>query len=199
MKMPKNLYLNLLAAFLISFAYAIIRYNIFGDVPWEELPVYIVNKAIALTVVLLLLVSIITKNNFKSVRGTFWKLIFILASIHVFISFRLLGPEYFKKFYSAYELNIIGYLTLFFGITAFAGIIILNSEKLLPTQRGKLIVPESIKKVIRTLIPFFIVAHLFTMGFKGWITPNKWPGYLIPISLIAFVGMVIYIIRIRRK
>jgi hypothetical protein len=28
------------------------------------------------------------------------------------------------------------------------------------------------------------------MGFNGWITPNSWNGYLIPISLLAFLGVI---------
>ena len=199
MKISKNIYVNLFLTFLIAFTYAIVRYNIIGNVPWEEVPLYVTNKAISFTIVLLLLFSVIVKKEFKPTMKQFWKIIFILASVHVFISFRLLGPEYFKKFYSANELNLVGYFTLFFGISAFVGIIILNSDKLLPTEEGRLVIPESLKKIVRTLIPFLIVAHLFTMGFKGWLTPNNWPGYLIPISLMAFVGMVLYIIRIKKK
>ena len=199
MRASKNIYVNLFLTFLISISYAVVRYNIFGNVPWEDLPLFITNKAIALTVVLLLFLSVIAKKAFMPTKKIFWKIIFILTSIHVFISFYLLGPEHFKKFYSVNELNLIGYLTLFFGISAFVGIIILNSEKLLPTKDGNLSVPESIKKIIRAIIPFLIIAHLFTMGLKGWLTPNNWHGYLIPISLIAFLVMLIYIIRIKRR
>jgi DMSO/TMAO reductase YedYZ heme-binding membrane subunit len=32
-----------------------------------------------------------------------------------------------------------------------------------------------------------VVGHLVTLGLKGWLTPEKWPAGLVPISLIALV------------
>jgi len=33
-----------------------------------------------------------------------------------------------------------------------------------------------------------VVAHLVILGWKGWLTPQKWPGYIPPISLVAVVA-----------
>lgn len=192
MTLSNNLNFKIFIVSIVSFGYAVLRYNIFGNVPWEEMPLYITNKAISLTVIFLLLFSIL-KTNPKETKKKLWKIIFILTSIHVFLSFRLLGPEHYKKFYLDNELNLIGYLTICFGLVAFIGLLILNSDNLLPTENGKLIISDSIKILVRTLIPLSIAGHLFAMGFLGWISPNYWPGYLIPISLIAFVIIVVYI------
>ena len=188
----KSINLKILFFFLISFIYAIVRYNVFGNVPWEEVPLYITNKAISLTIVFLLLFSV--KKSFESrIRKRLFTLIFILAAIHVFISFRLLGPEHYNKFYSGNELNLVGYLTIFFGISAFIGILILKSDNLLPTENGKLQIPNSLKIIIQKLIPISIALHLFSMRFLGWVSPNTWPAFLIPISLIGFAIIGIYI------
>ena len=192
-------YIKVIVTFFISFTYAIVRYNIFGNVPWVEVPLYIFNKGLSLSVVLLLFLSIIQKENNTTDKQKLWKTIFILTAIHVFISFRLLGPEYYQKFYFNNELNLFGYLALFFGISAFIGILILNSEKVFPTEDGEVILPNSLKKNIRTLIPFFVAGHLFSLGIKGWLFPDNWPGYLVPISLIAFVLIVIYIAKKKDK
>ena len=190
--------LKILLIFIISFLYAIIRYNVFGNVEWDEIPLFITNKAISITIIFLLLFSI-QKNSSSSTKKKIWKIIFILSSIHVFISFRLLGPEYYPKFYTTNELNLYGYLTLLFGIVAFLGIIILNSDGLLPTEKDKLIIPEQIKNAISKIIPYTIAVHLFVMGFRGWITPLDWHGYLVPISLIGFIGIIIFIRQIKQK
>lgn len=190
--------LKILLIFIISFLYAIIRYNVFGNVEWDEIPLFITNKAISITIIFLLLFSI-QKNSSSSTKKKIWKIIFILSSIHVFISFRLLGPEYYPKFYTTNELNLYGYLTLFFGIVAFLGIIILNSDGLLPTEKDKLIIPEQIKNAISKIIPYTIAVHLFVMGFRGWITPLDWHGYLVPISLIGFIAIIIFIRQIKQK
>lgn len=199
MDLSKNFYLKIFITFVISLVYAIVRYNIFGNVPWEELPLYITNKAISLTAIILLLFSVIHKANTKQTKQNIWKIIFILTLIHVFISFRLFGPESYQKFYFENDLNLVGYLTLFWGITAFLGFLILNSGKLLPEDDSKLTIPNSLKKEIRKWIPFLITGHLIAMGFNGWISPSSWPGYLIPMSLIAFIIVVLYIIKMRKK
>ncbi|MCF6271023.1 MAG: hypothetical protein L3J41_15020 [Melioribacteraceae bacterium] len=199
MNIFKKLYGKVFLIFLISLLYAIVRYNIFGNVPWEEIPFYITNKAISLTVLFLLLFSVTGKTNDNATKSKFWMIIFILISIHVSISFLLLSPVYFKKFYFENELNLTGYLTLFFGISAFTGIVILNIKKLFPNKKNSLVIPESLIKNIRTLIPFLLMGHLISMGLKGWLSPHNWFGYLIPISLIAFIVLVSYIIKVKRK
>jgi len=120
-------------------------------------------------------------------------MVFILTSIHVFLSFKLLGPEHYQKFYLEGELNLFGYFTLFFGIIAFIELLILISDNKLPTETGKFKISYKFKKLIGRLIPIFIAGHLFSMGIIGWVSPNKWHGYLIPISLIGFVIILYYL------
>ncbi len=194
-----NLYGRIATTFIFSLAYAILRYNILGSVKWEDLPLYVTNKALSLTIVLLLLLSLFGKNKIYFAGIKFWKTIFIITTLHAFISFKLLGPEYYNKFYFESELNITGYLTLFFGIVAFVGILILYSDNLLPTENGKLIIPNLIKRKIRTLIPILTAGHLLSMGILGWLKPYNWYGYLLPISLIAFITIVAYIYITKQK
>jgi len=192
MKQSFFTYIKIIGIFIFSLIYAILRYNLLGNVAFEEIPLFITNKAIAITIIFLLLFSIQKKTK-KWVMGKLIKIIFILTTIHVFISFRLLGPEHYKKFYFENELNLFGYSTIFFGI------LILNSDNKLPTEKGKLKIPNYFRNIIRKLIPIFIALHLFSVGILGWISPKNWPGYLIPISLIAFVILSFYLKRIFTK
>jgi hypothetical protein len=43
-----------------------------------------------------------------------------------------------------------------------------------------------------------VAVHLVALGFKGWLKPQAWPGWLPSISLLAFVAAVIPLI-VRRK
>jgi DMSO/TMAO reductase YedYZ heme-binding membrane subunit len=43
-----------------------------------------------------------------------------------------------------------------------------------------------------------VAVHLVALGFKGWLKPEAWPGWLPSISLLAFVAAVIPLI-VRRK
>jgi hypothetical protein len=191
-----NLDIKITFTFIIALVYAILRYNVFGNVPWEEIPLFITNKAISLTTVFLMLFTL-NKQASKDIIIKLWKSIFVLTSIHVLISFLLLGPEYYNKFYFENELNIVGYSTVLWGILAFIGILMLNFNGILPTKNGKLTLPNSLKKWVRKIIPFLIGGHLFSMGINGWISPNNWHGYLLPISLIGFIAITIFIIKNR--
>ncbi len=33
--------------------------------------------------------------------------------------------------------------------------------------------------------------HVLVMGLSGWLAPQGWPGFLPPISLVAFIAAVI--------
>jgi len=37
----------------------------------------------------------------------------------------------------------------------------------------------------------FSMAHIFFMGYKGWMNPSGWNGGLPPISLVAFAFFVV--------
>ena len=39
---------------LVCICYAIVRYNIAGDVPWRDLPIFVLNKGISLASLVLL-------------------------------------------------------------------------------------------------------------------------------------------------
>jgi len=194
----RNIYYKIVFAFTISLIYAVLRYNVFGNVPWEEFPLYITNKAFSLTIVLIFLFTIKDNLNSKD-RKTFFNTAFFLSILHVFISFRLLGPEHYSKFYSENELNLVGYFTLFFGISALIGILVLRSDNLLPTENGKLTIPKKLKNVIVIMIPIFILGHLFSMGISGWLEPQNWHGFMIPISLVGFFVVLIYLKSIIKK
>lgn len=54
---------------LFSLGYAILRYNIFGSVPWKEIPLYIMNKAISFTAIILFTISYSIKYQNRQGSG----------------------------------------------------------------------------------------------------------------------------------
>ena len=82
---------------LLSILYAAIRYNIAGDVAWDQFPLYIINKATALSgVVLLGLAGLQSSSQNRHQVG-------LLATgclgLHCVISLMLLSPSYFPNLY----------------------------------------------------------------------------------------------------
>lgn len=179
-----------LLVFLGTLVYSIFRYNVFKEVSWIDLPIYVLNKAISLSAVILLL--LFTIDHFKDKRR-FWVdqgVILSFIIVHIILSLLILGPEYYGKFYTGFKLNWVGNITLLAGVGAFMGILIVNITAILKKidilQQG--IVHE--QALIRGNL-LLLGTHLFVMGFNGWLTPAHWPGYLPPISLIAFLTVVV--------
>ena len=194
-KGQKSVYRIVSLAAIFSIGYAVLRYNIFGAVPWKDLPFYVLNKAISLTAIILFTIGSSLKFESKSkVQSTEKRLdiskkleviSFLLIKLHVIMSLMLFKSEIFAKFF---EDN--GTLSLFGGLSMVAGIIsfvLLWDIKLNSRSKEKNIYTLlSLPKTLNMAMVFIII-HLFFMGYSGWITPSKWNGGLPPISLIAFI------------
>ena len=96
------------AVILFSFIYSILRYHIFKGIEWHHFPLFITNKAIALSSIILIGLAYYLKlqKNFppeksdkEQRRRKYFGLVgFGLAMIHSLISLALLSPHYFSKF-----------------------------------------------------------------------------------------------------
>lgn len=179
---------------IVALLYSIVRYNIFKNVPWSDFPVYIFNKSVALTIVFLMFyyrTSISRKNmEVESV----WSFMYILVFSHMILSLTILGPSYFSKFYLDGHLNLTGSLSLFTGVVAFIGFSIMGIFKLLKLLKLDFTINKSIISVLKFTNISFVLVHVFIMGINGWLSPSEWPGYLLPISLVAFIVCLISII-----
>ncbi|MBI2144246.1 ferric reductase-like transmembrane domain-containing protein [Candidatus Woesearchaeota archaeon] len=186
----------------VAFAYAIIRYNVIKGVPWQELPLFISNKAVALAAVFFIALS----YDFGPL-ARFWPKVFVpelstrkffgllgfgLAAVHASVSLLLFSPAYYPKFFTqAGKLNLTGELSMLFGVLAFAifSIIAITSfpavEKSLSNKQWQML------QRIGYLAFFMVMLHVLAMGFEGWLKPAGWPGGLLPISLVAFIAIAL--------
>jgi hypothetical protein len=190
--------------FGVSLAYAIIRYQIFGSVPWRELPLYIINKALSLSALLLLLLALSLKALEKrgwgiaisllESRATLAKSGFLLLLMHVSISLLLFGSSNYKKFFIE-----DGSLTLYAGLSMLGGVLAFVILWSIESNKEKRCLFLSYKNFLYLLF-FLLAIHLFFMGFDGWINSSKWHGGLPPISLVAFIFLLLaYIVNLSFK
>jgi len=184
--------------FTLALLYAVFRYNVVKGVPWTDLPLFINNKAIALASVIFIAIAIILgpisqwwpkkAPKLYPLRETFGLLGFGFAIIHSFISLLLFSPEYYPKFFEAAGgLNLVGELSMLFGVL---GLFIFSIVAItsLPSVKNS-VTYEKWKTAQRLgyLAFVFVLLHVFVMGFAGWMTPSHWPGGLVPVSLLAFI------------
>ena len=172
--------------FLLSLLYAVVRYHLFAGVSWDQLPLYVMNKVASLTIVLLLLYTVWFSRVLTAEKKEWytWAIISLVLG-HVLISFSLLSPEYFSKFFDAGKMHFKYELSMLFGIVAF--IVFIGS--LIAFLKGNVKLVSKFQKMIL----FLLAVHLFSMGFSSWIVPFKWYGAMPPISLVAFTVLLIII------
>lgn len=188
MKKKNNSNSIILLTFILSLTYAIVRYNIFHEVAWNDLPLYVMNKAISLAAVILFAISRVIKFNSESnIKKILKDFAVIFAIVHVVISITILSPSYFSKFYIDSQFTLLGSSTLLFGILAFLLMFLFSSKFFL---RKVLSNKTNMNKIV-LLFLLFGAAHVFVMGFNGWLVPSNWPGGLPPISMISFLTLLV--------
>ncbi|MBL1214987.1 MAG: hypothetical protein HND52_16615 [Ignavibacteriae bacterium] len=171
--------------------YSVLRYNIFNDVPWQDLPLYVLNKAVSLSIIFLIFINQFYLSKNKSLTD-FRTIITSLLIMHILFSLILLSPEFYSKFFNGNKLNLIGSLSMLFGAAAISALYYYDIKNFLTVTHNSIIDKLNIEKTkIAGLI--FVSLHLFAMGIKGWLTPLSWAGFLPPISLIAFIFVLIII------
>lgn len=169
-----------LLAFMVAVLYATARYNVFKGVPWSDWPSYTLNKAFALSALMLVVLAVIRRrmNRPKGV-GSILHMAGLLMVIHVVISSCLLTPAYFGKYFQQDKLTSVAGVSMTLGAIAMAVMAFgskSGTDSSLENKNKKLAV-----------LAFASGLHAALLGYPGWFTPSLWPGRLLPITLIAFL------------
>ena len=195
----KNLSLFvILTVSMLSITYTILRYHIVGNTPWSQFPIFILNKGLSLSGFILLGInfSLGPLNNIRKGIGEKWLSIrpalgvssFLLIFTHLFLSLILLNPANYQKFFLVNgSFTTSGGLSMLAGVIAFLilWIYTISFQTFLREDKAFIKFITSRKVILMAMI--FTAAHIFFMGYQGWMTPQNWPGGLPPITLIAFV------------
>lgn len=186
----------------LAIGYAILRYHVLGDVPWKDLPFFILNKGLSLGAFILIGLNfalgparnlgIPVSSSWLNARKALGMSGFLFVLIHALISFMLFSPAVFGKFFEE-----DGTLTGVAGISMLAGVLAfvvlwgfnLSFQTFLREDRAFIGFITSRKFLIWALMLGGI--HMIFMGYSGWIDPAGWNGGLPPISLLAFAFFVV--------
>ena len=187
----------ILLTILFSVFYSALRYNIIGDVPWKDFPFFIMNKSLSLSAFILLTInfSIGPLNNLGVSLSGRWLNArmpvgitgFLLMLLHVVYSLVLFSPSVYPKFFlEDGTLTGLGGLSISCGVISFIALWIYNVRFKFLLNEEKVFTNFITSKHFLLTIMIISSAHLFFMGFVGWMNPSKWIGGLPPISLISF-------------
>jgi len=185
----------ILCTCLFSIGYAILRYHVVGPVLWKEIPLYTLNKGIALSAFILLIfnfslgplkkMGVHIPNEFLASRKLIGLTGFSFAFVHVLISAILFNSSLYEKFFHLDgTFRLTTSLSMLGGIFAFVILFGHILSFLKQQNKGQKIISARNLLLLAMLLSF---SHIFFMGYESWITPDKWNGSLPPISLIGCV------------
>jgi DMSO/TMAO reductase YedYZ heme-binding membrane subunit len=186
---------------LLSVGYAVLRYHIAGPVPWKDFPFFILNKGISLGAFILITfnftfgplnnLGVKVPEGWLNARKALGMTGFLLVLIHALISFMLFTPAVYAKFFEADgTLTLLGGLSMLGGILAFVVLWAYNLSFQTHLSEDKAFIQFITSRKFLLVAMTLGAAHLFFMGYKGWLEPSGWHGGLPPISLVSFAFFV---------
>jgi hypothetical protein len=171
----------------VSFAYAVLRYVLLKDTPPDQLPLFVANKAVAVTAAVL--VAAATGARSPQARRSFGFAGLAFAGLHLLLTVPLLSPAYYSQLFGAPpggappggapRWNLAGGLALLTGAAALTGL------TLLAWPSAEL---ARFKRAAAPAILAVVAAHAVALGSRSWWRPAEWPGGLPPMSLAAVVA-----------
>ena len=124
---------------------------------------------------------------------------FFLACIHAFMSFFLLTPAYFAKYFDDDgRLNLQGEVGMSVGIFALFFLLspAVTTLPMMPKALGGWRWKRTQRMGYGALT--LVAVHLVVLGWKGWLEPAGWHGGIPPISLVAVVAALLPLLVKRR-
>lgn len=178
--------------FFAAMIYAVVRYNVFGEVSWANVPVYVTNKALSWAGLVLFGLSVVSRD--KADRRGYGTLAVGAILAHVVMSVLVLNPAYFAKFFSeSGRMNGMGEASMLAGVLGCVVLGGLFTANLQARETG-----PSLRAGWGRAVLWFSAIHVLTMGFSGWLAPSGWAGYLPPITLWSFL-LALYFLMIRGR
>jgi len=169
-----------LLALLGSIVYATARYHVFMGVSWSDWPIYTLNKALALSALFVLALSVIRQcsvTGHSDARAL--QMASVFGAMHVMLSLILLSPVYYEKLF------VQGRLTAAAGLSMVLGAVAATAMAAGRELRGEQRRDGGIGSLATAAL--VVGLHAMLQGFRGWLSPSQWPGMMPPLTLIAFL------------
>ena len=171
--------------------YAIVRYITFGEYGIQDIPLFILNKSVSWSSVILLFITIVQGPK---ERHRYFQYVRLLLIIHAGISLTLIAPGVYPKLFDGSRFSMYGGLALLTGIFSF---IAFFYRILVPAQEPDTF-PSKFYLTVAALV--FLLFHTACIGLQGWFTPDQWNGSMPPITLLGFLtGLVTLILSAKKK
>ncbi len=188
--------MKLIASFYFaSIAYAIVRYAAFAPTNFKSLPVFIVNKGVAMAAALCFVAAFLQqlkrgRGDAITIEPASWFRAGIFGAIwHIPMALAVLQPAYFEEFFapaardpaSLARMSFAGELVFCFGGLAAGALYLLTRQHWTPAQRWRL----------SLLAMLVLLVHVLSMGYCRGLNIRAIHAYLPPMWILSAVGILI--------
>ncbi|MBN4055335.1 hypothetical protein JYU12_01175 [bacterium AH-315-K03] len=174
-----------LGILIFSFLYSLLRYNVIAGVSWGQVSLFIINKAVAMSAVLLLAGAAWGACQHPGDDSRWWGMLALhYAFMHILLTLILLPGDYYPTFYLDPLLNFDRRFSIVGGFCLLMGAI---SSYLFFSLSSFRQVSLIVKHNLLLLMSCSLALHLAFLGLQSWLIPSAWPGYIPPISLVCFI------------
>ncbi len=193
----------ILIVLAFSLAYAFFRYHVFEGIPAKDFAVFVMNKVICLTGFILLSLNFAlgparkaglnVPKDWLAARKELGIAAFLLILAHVLLSVLAFGSgAYYGKFFSGDgSLSAIGSWSMLLGVLAFVWLWLYNITFKTQDSWDEAFLKLLFSPGLLYVAGFLAAGHVVVMGFKGWLTPDKWAGGMPPITMVAVAAYVV--------
>lgn len=183
------------ATLFLAFTYAVVRYVVFGTVPATQLPMFVLNKAIAVASLALIAMALaigparrlgLGAKRWLAHRKHLGMHGFVLGAVHSALTIAMLSPKAYAKLYDqAGALTFEGGLALLAGVATFVALVgpaITSADLVRKSMTGAAWKQRQRVAIVALAIG---LAHVAVLGWRTWLTPETWPGGLPPLTTIG--------------
>jgi hypothetical protein len=111
---------------------------------------------------------------------------FLLALIHVLMSFMLFSPSVYGKFFETDgTLTLLAGISMLGGVLAFVVLWAYNMSFQTHLREDKSFIRFITSRTFLLWAMLLGAAHLIFMGYEGWMNPSGWHSGIPPVSLVA--------------
>jgi hypothetical protein len=167
---------------VFSVIYAVVRYVAFAPKYADNIPGFILNKAVGMAASFFLVCAFWSKcRGWIENADTYFRATFVAVVIHIPLSIVLLNPGYFPEFFVAdgSKLKFWGEMVILFGALGLA--------LLWQNNRVRLTLPSP--KKLETALLAVLFCHVGSMGICRGVNITAKHAYLPPMWLLSLVGI----------
>ena len=167
-----------MATIAITTVYSVLRYNVFKGVPWSQVPLFVMNKSVAWSSIILLAIASweAFRNRQRLIDSSPWAMGAGLALVHVVMSLPLLiARTHFPDFF-VHSMHLRSGI----HVSMWGGAMAMLCLWLCRRWFGAAL-----------LAPVAVVLHVSLIGARNWLHPADWPGHMVPVSLWSVLAAAV--------